>query len=558
MFDQQDQPSKGEPATQSSIDSLDWIQNAIGSFLLSYVLGCSEEELLGFTSGESILSENQHDVIAEFETLRDSLPTDLADDSNIGNITTVWLTQIHENSKTIARALREHSGVVDTTPATHDDIESALVMLAADVYPAFLAPIREDDFMRQVRNYTPHLIQIIFRHPASSSFDNAVLADPTLARAFKNSSTAGGHYAIVFTNVGWGGGVQLRTLPETIFQSVWRTMKHEAIAPQLFMERTLECMATIRALFKGEIQEIHATFAYTGVLMPRGSCLIARHGVVRPIDAAERELAPESLKQQLQGTDESGETVQIGYDGDIVYDYKFPYKLRVSKEWKDGNPPNFPEDMLPSDEFEQDSVRIRFSLMLAVARTGRVQLIPTWRRYNALLQDALNMSWNDPRQGSNNITPTKLSNEEVAQWQLWYDRLNTPETGRIELALNRILRAMAERREMSDVLIDSVIAWENLFGSKDEATLRVTWSLARLLADNTSQARTAMRSELGRIYTLRSNIVHGAANLRPSDYPKCQQALEIAVKAVRELALNRADILGLPTGADRSNALLAE
>lgn len=131
-----------------------------------------------------------------------------------------------------------------------------------------------------------------------------------------------------------------------------------------------------------------------------------------------------------------------------------------------------------------------------------------------------------------------------------------PQVSKIELALSRVLRAIAERREPSDVLIDSVIAWESLFGTKEgEPTFRVTTCLAVLLEDS-YKARASLRKQLSDIYALRSKIVHGSANLKESDYPKCQEALNIAIRAIRELATTRDDILALSDGAGRSAALL--
>jgi Apea-like HEPN len=127
---------------------------------------------------------------------------------------------------------------------------------------------------------------------------------------------------------------------------------------------------------------------------------------------------------------------------------------------------------------------------------------------------------------------------------------------KIELALTRILRAIAERLEPSDVLIDSVMAWESLFGTKEgEPTFRVTTCLA-LLLEQSFEARKDLRKRLSDIYNLRSKVVHGGGNLKESEYPRCREALDFAIAAIRILITERTDILELPDGAARSNALL--
>jgi hypothetical protein len=204
---------------------------------------------------------------------------------------------------------------------------------------------------------------------------------------------------------------------------------------------------------------------------------------------------------------------------------------------------------------EQTVMRLRFSLMLAVKREHRVQLVQTWRAFDEPFSHNIVTSWSDPRQGAG-FMPIQLMDTEVEAWGKWYERLNTPHVAKIDLALTRILRAIAERREPSDVLVDSVIAWENLFGTKEgEPTFRVTMCLAKLL-EQVPEARLQSRTRLAKIYALRSKIVHGGGTLREDEYRLCNEALDTAIRAVEVLLTDRGDILRLPDSAQRSAALL--
>jgi hypothetical protein len=242
------------------------------------------------------------------------------------------------------------------------------------------------------------------------------------------------------------------------------------------------------------------------------------------VTGADRKLAPESLKGQLSGTDSTGTTTFINYDGDILLEYEFPYKVRLMplETGQDEAPIEWPDDMHAPDEIEQTVIRMRFSLMLAVERDQRAQLVPTWRRFDEPINAGFSYSWSDPRQGTG-IMPIQLTETEVEEWRRWYALLNGTSVAKIELALTRILRAIAERREPSDVLIDSVIAWENLFGTKEgELTFRVTTCLAKLLEQD-GDARLALKARLGKIYALRSKVVHGSGALKHSEYPLCNE-----------------------------------
>ncbi len=81
--------------------------------------------------------------------------------------------------------------------------------------------------------------------------------------------------------------------------------------------------------------------------------------------------------------------------------------------------------------------------------------------------------------------------------------------------------------------------------------------LARLLESDV-KARLALRAKLGKIYSLRSKVVHGSGVLKVEEHPLCQEALEVAIRAVRVLIADRTDILKLPDGAERSKVLLLE
>lgn len=283
-------------------------------------------------------------------------------------------------------------------------------------------------------------------------------------------------------------------------------------------------------------------------MLPAGQELSLSDGRVRAINEAERRFVPESLKGQQSGSGASGGSTTVNYDGDVVLEYAVPYKVQTRPSSESSLSPWLPE-MRPPLAMEQSIIRLRYSLMLAAKRDHRVQLIQTWRAFDEPLNHGFILSWSDPRQGTS-FVPTQLTKAEVKAWGEWYERLKQPHVAKIDLALTRILRAIAERREPSDVLIDAVIAWENLFG-----TTNVTMCLAKLF-EQASEARLELRARLSKIYELRSKVVHGGGTLKEVEYPLCNEALDTAIRAVEVLLTDRSDILMLPAGAQRSVTLL--
>lgn len=343
----------------------------------------------------------------------------------------------------------------------------------------------------------------------------------------------------------------MRMLGEMVLKSAWQE-PGDTLQPEAFAHAVLEKARLIRDVLSGATRTISARIGFTGVLLPDGVDFKIGPHSVRAATDRDRQVVPESLRGQLSGTDSSGVKTEINYDGDIVFEYRMPYRARTARTLNE-ELTEWPEDMLPPAELWQSVIRLRFSLMLAMERDTRAQLVQTWVLFDDPFGSAF--SWNDPRQG-NGIMPFQLSGDETAEWQHWYRLLDTKSVSRIELALRRVLRAIAERREPSDVLVDSVIAWENIFGTRDgEPTFRITMCIAKILED-TSEKRLALKAKLGKMYSLRSKIVHGSRDLERKEYQLCYDALDLTVRLVKVLVSERQEILELPDGGQRSAALL--
>ncbi|MEV6831199.1 hypothetical protein [Amycolatopsis sp. NPDC051102] len=532
---------------------LQWLIGAVGDEALAYLLGCDLADIPELASGEKQPSGDQAEVVDNLSLLRDNMPSQL-DEGSVNDAVRGWLMQVSSEGRTVAVKIHEHVSTADATPAADDELERAIVALALDVYVAFLFPsdLRMPTMM-QISSI--HVVRATLQHPAGKAFQEAALEDAVIGAIFETEVEHSGRTAMMYANTGSGGSLQLLMLSELLLNRAWRRMDSARRAPALFAQQAVSELRLARDLMAGKTRAIPAKIAFAGVLLPPGAQLKLDCGVIRAASGADRKLAPESLKGQLQGTDADGVTTLINYDGDVILDYDYPFRVRFTKTEMSDRPQPFPDDMRPPASFASAVTRLRFSLMLAADRPSRVQLVQTWQSIDAPLNAGSTISWSDPRQGTG-IMPVQLTESELTAWGEWYERLNTTHVARIELALSRILRAIAERREPSDVLIDSVIAWENLFGtSEGEPTFRVTMCLAVLLEEST-EARQELKKQLGAIYGLRSKVVHGSRNLKESEYPLCQEALEVAIRAIRTLVSERADILELSDGALRSTKLL--
>lgn len=104
----------------------------------------------------------------------------------------------------------------------------------------------------------------------------------------------------------------------------------------------------------------------------------------------------------------------------------------------------------------------------------------------------------------------------------------------MQLASIRTVQAISQRIDRSDALIDAVMAWENLVGTRSETVYRVTAALARLL-ESQDDKRRSFRKELQDIYNIRSRVVHGDVVEPQAIQIASDGAVRIALRAMLEI-----------------------
>jgi hypothetical protein len=463
------------------------------------------------------------------------------------------------NGEVLALVLHRQAGGVVRLPATRNRLDELVVRLAAECYPLFLLP--PDEFFKDIPGMPgPQVSSTMFNHDLAKQFERAVLADSKLSEVFKHHSKHAGYTAgMIYRNTGQGSGLQLSTLLGIVLGGAWRSRPNAPTLPGVtqFCSLALARWHLIRdALTKKSPQLTSARFAFAGVKLPGPGPYKFADVVVRQADVRDQEYVPKHLVGQLSGTDASGNSVMIDYAGDVVAEMQFPYVTRLIKHAPD-EIPEWPPDLMRLNNVEAISQRLRISLLLAVHRDHHVQIVPSWQNIDDPLAYSASVGWGDTRQAVS-LMPTQLIEQEVADWQEWYRLLGMQGSERLTIAVSRIIRAVAERGDAVDVLIDSVIAWENLFGSgQGESTLRVTASMALLLEDDPTE-RFKLREKLGRIYKLRSKAVHGSSLPRPADVPLCYEALNYAIQALKIMFKERPDLLEDKDGTGRSLKLILE
>jgi hypothetical protein len=533
-------------------DVVDRVKDALGKALLEFALNTSEEQL---ASGQA--TEIQLQLLAELDQLLTQGEVAKEVDAPTRKEVIRWrLTEASDGRPPLALVLHQRCGGAIDMGGAADAAEATILELVRDSYPAFLLP-PDEMLPPPIWLTNTRVTRLLFQHPASERLQAILLDDPAFAGVFTQENDHTGRYAMTYRSTGRGGSLQLVMLPEQFLISSWREQPSGAI-PSIaeFARASIDRYRLVRGAFEGKPETVRARFAFAGIKLPSPEAREFGDVVVREATEDDRSVAPDTLKEQLTGTDQSGTTTVINYDGDVVVETQMPYVVKVLQEPL-GSTPSFPAELLGLNPIEALSTRLRFSLLLAVQRADRVQILPTWQSVDDPLDTGRSLGWADPRQAGS-LMPAQLSVAEMESWRQWFDLLGNPDAERIALAISRLVRATGERRDPVDVLIDSVIAWENLFGTKEgEPTLRVTASLAILLEGDLKKRRK-LRTKLGKIYSLRSNAVHGTSMPTQAEIPLCYEALDVGVQAIRVLLKGRVEVLRESDGASRSLNLILE
>lgn len=156
--------------------------------------------------------------------------------------------------------------------------------------------------------------------------------------------------------------------------------------------------------------------------------------------------------------------------------------------------------------------------------------------------------------------PVHIEDTLLNEWINAYDTLSSKDGKGIEIAKSRLLLSVGERRNPADSLIDALICWEALFGSKEETSFKVTSSVAWILVPELDQGgrRRELYSKLSKLYDLRSRVVHGATDGAPEEiWSSARHAVDISARLLWSLLTDFDELLDLNPGS-RAKCVLIE
>jgi hypothetical protein len=193
------------------------------------------------------------------------------------------------------------------------------------------------------------LSRLLIKHPQNDAFMAAVQEDAILKKVFVHQQEHSGVYGMVFRNTGSGGSLQLMMLAQMLLGAAWQHLDKESASPSSFAAQALEELQLVRDSFAGKQRTITARVGLMGVLLPRPDTrLTLPEGVVRPMTEEDRRHAPDILKGQLTGASSPDANTVVNYDGDLLLEFHYQYKVRAVNQPMTGEPISNVSGFLPT------------------------------------------------------------------------------------------------------------------------------------------------------------------------------------------------------------------
>jgi hypothetical protein len=526
--------------------------HTLGENFLAYVTASTPETICQrLTTGDEPLDDDREAVVSEVAGLVQQLaPTaEHPEWVRLRQFADVFGAFEADAGTTAVNVLRKKCGGQVWQPASSDPVEQELLVQLRDIYPLLLLP---DSPTPPFDAASTRLSVPLFRHPRRPNFEEAVMGHDVLMRLFPPESESA---PIANNNADPGAGFRTSLFVGQLVGAGWGlaclSSKVPTLAEHVAGAKTV--LTTLIGALQGKAVTIPVRVGLTGLLLPEG-CTDVDFGWarLRPSDARdENTLINNVLPGTLQGTDQDGGTIIIKYSGNIVLEMDLPYHIKLEKAQPNEKRPGA---LNTYRTITKDLESLRLGLLLAVDTNAPVSVVSSWTRIvDPLGANVFPSSWSDPRTIPS-LNPRRLTTEQVEDWQRWTNLVHERRQKSVEVSIRRALLA-TERREPEDMLVDAVVVWENLFGARQDTTLRVTGSLAWLLAED-NEDRKAKQRQFKKLYQLRSDIVHGSNQLSRDDAGKPYETLQVALSALKVIFRDRPDLLTERSSEDRSNRIL--
>ncbi|MBQ0830847.1 HEPN domain-containing protein [Streptomyces tagetis] len=460
----------------------------------------------------------------------------------------VGYSEEYQTSRANAMRMRNGGDLPEIPSAGSDDFVNCMRLIARDLWPSYFLLPPPSEGARTF--YTAAPVGVI-QHPRLEATYRALLSDARLAKLFPDVAADAPMEEISRCDSIWyvSGGISgtkdpLSLLSGLMFDaSVRARLGGEHLTFESLSRHLEESIDTLRRLADGESVRVPTIVGFSGARLPVGASVELGDGTFRSMRPVERDL--------LFGA---------GKDVTLVYETSFPLSIYAITENDFRAVPEATSQKWHAAtreahrSFNADIDKARLSLLLC----SEGENFLATREHSRFFSDPTSLGGISAVESGSPIVCHDVSFEIISEAVQLHRIVRNVHPDSLDIAMRRVLLAASSRDEVADSLIDALVAWENMFGTSQETTFRVTASLAKLV-ESDQAARREFQKVLSKIYSTRSKLVHGAKELPLDDasYKQRVKAIRVAIDGLRSLYVDRNDLLGLKS-EERSMRLLLE
>lgn len=499
----------------------------------SFILNITENEAENFLEGKFELNELQYKIINEiFDYCRkDRIQYIDCSSQFLSNAPHNLNYKLINKETHIYNYWRKQCGGTFDEIKEKDEILYILKTIGIEFFPTFY--VKKSFYTMSTRN------KLACGHKLASEFEKRVLNDSVLRKIFNEIGVDSAHTFYSFNNSLCRNGhkKRLREFSEILLENAFFYMcLNNEYSIKDYLKRIEETYNMIISLIKGEDIQIPYFICYSNFKFDVESKIKLINGEYLQYNKNLSVIHPFWDNPRKPTKDNYYGFIYKGY-----VNYKIDLTLNKYKDYCELDEIN---------EIEKSDENICLSLSLSCKRDPHISYNKCW----IVLYDPFDLEEKRYIDSSFYVPTLYYAGNETEKidFEEWFSLLSKTNDEKIRLAKRKIISSASERLKPIDGFIDSIIAWENLFGDPNgELSFRITSAISKLL-ENDKSKRLSLQKELKEIYSVRSKVVHGSKELNDNEaIEKRDVSLKIGIGCLEKLYKDYPELINVENRAIR-------
>jgi hypothetical protein len=518
----------------------------LGIDFLCYCTNTGEAELVAFFERKSTLPAPASGALNELASISSAVLKQSVEHNTPVDLLWDIFSVRRDGEATMANLIRINAGGEIITPRSQDDLLRELQIVAIDLYPLFLIPPSGSYPIDRISATRP-----LLSHPSIEILTDLISADADLQTLYPQR-----HLPEVAGESNRVARILMSQVPRLIETLTDYAYYSAALklgrVPSLdeYCEEVVTAFRVARTMAKGWRVSLPVAIGLANLKLPPGSIIESAAGRLIPYSHAYDRLAPMQARQYKVNLHSDQGEHQFSGVGDIVCHALVKFKLDIQSH--PGGVTGWQLKEVTAQDLGTKQAAICLAATLSIKHELPIAVDPVWVSILSPISPSMPGPWRNDYSLRRAMAPLRvLADQQANDWREWISRITTNGFGTLAIAARRLQSAIAERTSPVDRFVDSVMIWENMFGSGGDVSLRIAISLAWFLG--TSQLdRANLYEAANNLYRLRSQVVHGGAQLSDGDAAiSAERALDIAIRGLRTIYESRPELISV-SARDRS------